>query len=923
MKSAETLKQELLASSNRIDEELKNPILTSEDRERVSKTIKGEFRTIIVTLEKLVFERDQPDAFYACYGEECTEKAKSYCSSIHKYNVLVDLTKLANPGHHTSTYQTEDETRTVLPMIEGLPLLREFAYKEFNILIIRQYKHYPLDLDRDSINTYVSLVNAVAAEQTTLVDDEERYVVTKQSLRHVSNQTFYEISLAIYGGNASKYTSFLAFSIKRVSTPYPIRITKYKSVEIVCLGIPIRVMVILDYEVSIPYPALNGISACCNIKRLIQDGMSSYQRFMSQLTERSCTVLQFLEGDFFDETILKITEGNKRNELFIILSSLRNLIKPDSSFPFRHTLRYLLCTMEESDIAACKIGPDEEYRGEHFFSKHCYAFEKQPQVACLPRSITKISTILEANPISGKPEIELAMHMHRNPRFNNRMFVPIKEFSFLFSEELSENDLIQRVKALVQQFNQSISDAVANLRLGIFGRYLYPSDKVNNIGTILDSIHSFQQKGISGYGSLAKKFLATADVDDPAKRFFLENAFLSSSIAFLCGPAGTGKSKTIELFGEMTKATQKCVVTNTKAALSRLSSSMKERGKAKFKTLKRFLYQGPGSDTRWVIFDECAVISNRDIARALKKCSGKDVGIIMVGDPGQLESVEYGGWFNFIIQGDNIFRLEKGFRTEDAQLKALWSRVRNINTDDDCRSVKTILQENHIVHPLGKDITGASNRHDVILCLNYEGIYGINFLNRLLQCGNPEPAVFWRHRYFKKGDPVIFTAKDFFGDRLDESVRGVLYDVGLSEDKYAARFVIQLDKPISASPHYQLVERDGENYMVFIVDKRHGPIPRNRLREIPFQIAYAISIHKSQGLEFENVGIIISKNVEEFITKNVFYTAITRAEKTLSIYWTPEAELYVLNHLATSERNDDYKLLKMLKMREANTSEAH
>ena len=69
------------------------------------------------------------------------------------------------------------------------------------------------------------------------------------------------------------------------------------------------------------------------------------------------------------------------------------------------------------------------------------------------------------------------------------------------------------------------------------------------------------------------------------------------------------------------------------------------------------------------------------------------------------------------------------------------------------------------------------------------------------------------------------------------------------------------------------------------------------MAEIPFQIAYAVSIHKAQGLEYNSVKIIISDEVEERITHNIFYTAITRAREKLSIYWSPEVEVRVLSNL--------------------------
>ena len=44
---------------------------------------------------------------------------------------------------------------------------------------------------------------------------------------------------------------------------------------------------------------------------------------------------------------------------------------------------------------------------------------------------------------------------------------------------------------------------------------------------------------------------------------------------------------------------------------------------------------------------------------------------------------------------------------------------------------------------------------------------------------------------------------------------------------------------------------------------------------VPFQVAYAVSIHKAQGLEYKSVKIVITNEVEELITHNIFYTAIT------------------------------------------------
>jgi helicase, putative len=80
---------------------------------------------------------------------------------------------------------------------------------------------------------------------------------------------------------------------------------------------------------------------------------------------------------------------------------------------------------------------------------------------------------------------------------------------------------------------------------------------------------------------------------------------------------------------------------------------------------------------------------------------------------------------------------------------------------------------------------------------------------------------------------------------------------------------------------------------------------------VPFQIAYAVSIHKAQGLEFDSVKLVITDANEERISHSVFYTAITRARRRLGIFWTPETQQRILARLAVRENIKDESLLKV------------
>ncbi|XBG82477.1 helicase C-terminal domain-containing protein [Enterococcus cecorum] len=86
----------------------------------------------------------------------------------------------------------------------------------------------------------------------------------------------------------------------------------------------------------------------------------------------------------------------------------------------------------------------------------------------------------------------------------------------------------------------------------------------------------------------------------------------------------------------------------------------------------------------------------------------------------------------------------------------------------------------------------------------------------------------------------------------------------------------------------------------------------NNSTVVPFQVAYAVSIHKAQGLEYNSVKIVITNEVEERITHNIFYTALTRAKNKLKIYWSPETEKAVLERLEVKNSNKDAYLLARL-----------
>ena len=149
-------------------------------------------------------------------------------------------------------------------------------------------------------------------------------------------------------------------------------------------------------------------------------------------------------------------------------------------------------------------------------------------------------------------------------------------------------------------------------------------------------------------------------------------------------------------------------------------------------------------------------------------------------------------------------------------------------------------------------------------------------------------------------------------------MKGIIVNIKLEENRIW--FEIELEIAINALDangySFQLlrVSENGNSIIGFWVDRYKNTDDDDDSSDavVPFQVAYAVSIHKAQGLEYKSVKIVITNEVEELVTHNIFYTAITRAKEELKIYWTPETEKFILRSLKKKDNNRDSALLKLL-----------
>jgi ATP-dependent exoDNAse (exonuclease V) alpha subunit len=279
-----------------------------------------------------------------------------------------------------------------------------------------------------------------------------------------------------------------------------------------------------------------------------------------------------------------------------------------------------------------------------------------------------------------------------------------------------------------------------------------------------------------------------------------------------------------------------------------------------------------------------------------------------VGDVYQIESIQFGNWFSIahhFLPTASVFELTTPYRTSNQGLLNLWQKVRNVNDD-----IAETLAEGHYSTVLSESIFQKQRDDEIILCLNYDGLYGINNINRFLQSSNPSPPARWGPAIYKVGDPVLFNDTERFKPLIYNNLKGTIAHIEVERGR--VRFAVTLERDVtefSAAASGLRWERDTTVSFDVVELVNSDDDDQNVETSVPFQVAYAVSIHKAQGLEYESVKVVITDANQDDVTHSIFYTAITRARENLLVYWTPETQQAVLQNLHPKTSDDDAAFL--------------
>lgn len=336
-------------------------------------------------------------------------------------------------------------------------------------------------------------------------------------------------------------------------------------------------------------------------------------------------------------------------------------------------------------------------------------------------------------------------------------------------------------------------------------------------------------------------------------------------------------------------------------------------GNSSYYTIAKFLSKSNNNIDYDILFiDECSTVSNIDMQSILEKAKFKL--IVLVGDIYQIESIYFGNWFTIakeFLRKSATIELTHPYRTNNEELLKVWKSVREFGN-----TVLEPLVSNGYVARLDGSIFERDGEDEIILCLNYDGLYGINNINRFLQNSNPNEKYNLGINSYKVDDPILFNESNIFSPLIHNNSKGRI--VGIHPEEERIWFDIELDKAINEIDanryDFKLIGESvsGNSIISFSVNKFRNSDEDDDSNVVPFQVAYAVSIHKAQGLEYNSVKIVITNETEERITHNIFYTAITRTKNKLKIYWSPETEKAVLDRFVQKKYTKDEGLLSAL-----------
>ena len=496
-----------------------------------------------------------------------------------------------------------------------------------------------------------------------------------------------------------------------------------------------------------------------------------------------------------------------------------------------------------------------------------------------------------------------------------------------------EVNLIRYVTTLLGVSESDVKDGIKDLRskekIKVEERdsentwiYLYDFYKAEM--NIAEKIISLQEsKNVKKLIKLDKMIEDTSDIKLSKKQHEAVEVINKNNVSIITGGPGTGKTTIIKVIIDMYKSLKKKVVLC--APTGRAAKRMTEATGEDAKTLHRLLEIGKTSDDKVdidlgvapidadvVIVDEMSMV-DLFLMNYLLKGVYKGTKLILVGDSDQLPSVGPGSVLKDLIESDKVpcVTLNKIFR-QAAKSKIIVNShkvneginfIGEVDNGEELDDFDFIAENN--IKEVQDKILSLYDENTQIITPTKKGDLGTKGLNELIQANfNPEKEYKYEKKFgdviFREGDKVMQIKNNYdiewVKNASDEDILKREYGVGIFNGEMGT--IVEIDNEAGC---ITIRFEDGKEAMYLYAD----------LEQIVH--AYAITIHKSQGSEFDKVIMPILQAPPMLLTRNVLYTGMTRAKQMLTIIGNEKTVEFMINNINTKVRNSglQYKLENM------------
>lgn len=394
---------------------------------------------------------------------------------------------------------------------------------------------------------------------------------------------------------------------------------------------------------------------------------------------------------------------------------------------------------------------------------------------------------------------------------------------------------------------------------------------------------------------------------------------LTKGVSIITGGPGTGKTTIVRCILELFKDQHKKVLLC--APTGRASKRLTETSGMEAKTIHRAL-EMTGEDSAYfhrnednpldadvVIVDEVSMV-DVSLFYHLLKALRSTAQLVLVGDKDQLPSVGAGNVLRDLIESNRLptTQLKNIYRQGENSLIVTNAHLINsgkmpiidnksadffyIAGNDMVQNSETIID---LVTSRLPKFFGYKPEEIQVLAPMKAGPCGIDNLNKRLQLTiNP---------HFNG----IELENEFVKYHVGDKVMQIVNNYQMNYTKYEENGTTSTGDGVFNGDigYISRIEPDTHDVTVMFDDGKECRYPASELYQIT--LAYAITIHKSQGSEFDCVVIPLVPGAPIIITRNLLYTAITRAKKAVVLVGSKQMLARMIHNNYTAQR---YTLLK-------------